>query len=72
MRGIQSQLDPRARWIGRLLGHTIRGFDRRHGLRAIARYEERFGPSEWHPRYVAFLLAFPRLASVRGAVRRLT
>jgi phosphatidylglycerol lysyltransferase len=72
MRGLDSQLDPRARRLGHLLALTIRGFDRRYGFRAIARYEGRFLPTEWRPRYVAFLPALPRPAVVRAAVRYLT
>jgi lysylphosphatidylglycerol synthetase-like protein (DUF2156 family) len=72
MRGLDRQLDPRARWLGRALALTIRGFDRRYGFRAIARYEARFRPTEWRPRYVAFLPALPRPAVVRAAVRYLT
>jgi phosphatidylglycerol lysyltransferase len=72
MRGLERQLDPRARWLGHLLALTIRGFDRRYGFRAIARYEGRFLPTEWRPRYVAFLPALPRPAVVRAAVRYLT
>jgi phosphatidylglycerol lysyltransferase len=72
MRGLDRQLDPRARWLGHLLGLTIRGFDRRYGFRAIARYEGRFLPTEWRSRYVAFLPALPRPAVVRAAVRYLT
>jgi phosphatidylglycerol lysyltransferase len=72
MRGVERQLDPRARWLGRALGLTIRGFDRRYRFNAIARYEARFVPTEWRPRYVAFLPALPRPAVVRAAVRSLT
>jgi phosphatidylglycerol lysyltransferase len=72
MRGLDRQLDPRARWLGHVLALTIRGFDRRYGFRAIARYEGRFLPTEWRPRYVAFLPALPRPAVVRAAVRYLT
>jgi len=72
MQGLDRQLDPRARWLGHLLALTIRGFDRRYGFRAIARYEGRFLPTEWRPRYVAFLPALPRPAVVRAAVRHLT
>jgi lysylphosphatidylglycerol synthetase-like protein (DUF2156 family) len=71
MRRVGQQLDPRARWLGRLLGFAIRGFDRRYGFRAIARYEERFEPSDWLPRYIVFLPAFPRPATIRAAVRYL-
>jgi phosphatidylglycerol lysyltransferase len=72
MRGVSTQLDPRARRLGRLLALSFRSFDRRYGFRAIARYEGRFEPSEWRPRYVAFLPAFPRPAVVRAAVRYLS
>jgi lysylphosphatidylglycerol synthetase-like protein (DUF2156 family) len=72
MRGLDRQLDPRARWLGPVLALTIRGFDRRYGFRAIARYEGRFLPTEWRPRYVAFLPALPRPAVVHAAVRYLT
>jgi phosphatidylglycerol lysyltransferase len=72
MRGVSAQLDPRARRIGRLLALSFRSFDRRYHFRAIARYEARFEPSEWRPRYVAFLPAFPRPAAVRAAARYLS
>jgi lysylphosphatidylglycerol synthetase-like protein (DUF2156 family) len=72
MRGVSTQLDPRARLLGRLLALSFRSFDRRYQFRAIARYEARFEPSEWRPRYVAFLPAFPRPAVVRAAVRYLS
>ena len=71
MRGVSTQLDPRARLLGRLLALSLRSFDRRYRFRAIARYEARFEPSEWRPRYVAFLPAFPRPAVVRATVRYL-
>lgn len=72
MRGVADQLDPRARRLGRLLSPVIRGFDRRYGFRAIARYEARFEPSEWRSRYIAFMPALPRPAAVRAAVRYLS
>ena len=71
MRGVDRQLDRRARRVGRLLSLTIRGFDRRYGFRKIARYEARFAPSEWRSRYVCFSPALPRPAAVRAAVRYL-
>ena len=71
MRGVRDQIDPRARWLGRVLEGVIRGLDRRYGFRAIARYEARFAPSEWRPRYVAFRPALPRPAVIRAAVRAL-
>ena len=71
MRRVSAQLDPRARFLGRLLALSFRSFDRRYQFRAIARYEARFEPSEWRPRYIAFLPAFPRPAVVRAAVRYL-
>ena len=67
----REQIDPRARWLGWVLAAVIRGIDRRYGFRAIARYEARFAPTEWRPRYVAFQPALPRLAVVRAAVRAL-
>jgi lysylphosphatidylglycerol synthetase-like protein (DUF2156 family) len=72
MRGVDRQLDRRARLLGHALALVIRGFDRRYGFRAIARYEERFAPSDWLPRYVAFFPALPRPAVVRAAVRYLS
>ena len=69
MRGVREQIDPRARWLGWVLEGVIRGLDRRYAFRAIARYEARFGPSEWRPRYVAFRPALPRPTVVRAAVR---
>jgi lysylphosphatidylglycerol synthetase-like protein (DUF2156 family) len=71
MRGVSTQLDRRARLLGRLLALSLRSFDRRYQFRAIARYEARFEPSEWRPRYVAFRPALPRPAVVRAAVRYL-
>jgi phosphatidylglycerol lysyltransferase len=71
MRGVRDQIDPRARWLARVLEGVIRGLDRRYGFRAIARYEARFAPTEWRPRYVAFRPALPRPAVVRAAVRAL-
>lgn len=72
MRGVGAQIDPRARWLGRVLAFAIHGFDRRYGFRAIARFEERFGPTEWRGRYIAFAPALPRPAAVRAAVRALS
>ena len=37
--------------------------------RVNAIYEERFAPTEWRSRYVAFRPAIPRLAVIRAAVR---
>ena len=59
MRGPRGQIDPRARWLGWALERVIRQLDRRYRFRAIARYEERFAPTEWRPRYVAFRPAIP-------------
>lgn len=72
MRGIHEQLDPRARWIGRVLARTIRRVDHRYGFGAMARYEARFEPSEWRPRYLAFMPALPRLAVIRATLRVLS
>ena len=69
MRNPRGQIDPRARWLGWALERVIRRLDRRYRFRAIARYEERFAPTEWRPRYVAFRPAIPRLAVIRAAVR---
>jgi phosphatidylglycerol lysyltransferase len=71
MRGVRAQIDPRARGLAWVLAAAIRGLDRRYGFRAIARYEARFGPTEWRPRYVAFRPALPRPAMIRAAVRAL-
>jgi lysylphosphatidylglycerol synthetase-like protein (DUF2156 family) len=72
MRGFEDQLDGRARWIGRMVGRAIRRVDHRYGFGAMARYEARFEPSEWHPRYLAFLPALPRPAAIRAALRSLS
>ena len=72
MRRVDKQLDRRSAWLGRILSVAIRGFDRRYGFRAIARYEERFEPSEWLPRYIVFRPALPRPAVIRAAVRYLS
>jgi phosphatidylglycerol lysyltransferase len=71
MRGVQTQLDRRARLLGLMLSVGFRTFDRRYRFRAIARYEGRFEPTEWRSRYVAFLPAFPRPAVIRAAMRYL-
>jgi phosphatidylglycerol lysyltransferase len=71
MRGMRDQLDGRARWLGWVLEGAIRRIDRRYGFRAIARYEARFVPSEWRPRYVAFTPALPRPAVIRAALQAL-
>ncbi len=72
MRGVEDQLDPRARWVGRMLARAIRRVDHRYGFGAIASYEARFEPSEWHSRYLAFLPALPRPAVIRAALRALS
>ena len=72
MRRVDEQLDRRSAVIGRILSVVFRGFDRRYGFRAIARYEERFEPSEWLPRYILFRPALPRPAVIRAAVRYLS
>ena len=72
MRRVDRQLDRRSAWLGRILSVAIRGFDRRYGFRAIARYEERFEPSEWVPRYILFRPGLPRPAVIRAAVRYLS
>ena len=72
MRGFEDQLDGRARWIGRIVGRAIRRVDHRYSFGAMARYEARFEPSEWRPRYLAFLPALPRPAAIRAALRSLS
>jgi lysylphosphatidylglycerol synthetase-like protein (DUF2156 family) len=73
MRGINEQLDRRARWIGHILARAIRRVDHHYGdFGAMARYEARFEPSEWRPCYLAFLPALPRPAAVRAALRVLS
>jgi phosphatidylglycerol lysyltransferase len=71
MRGIREQIDRRAAWLSWVLEAAIRRLDRRYGFRAIARYEARFEPSEWRPRFIAFKPALPRPALIRAAVRAL-
>lgn len=72
MRGVREQLDPRARWIGWVLARAVHRVDHRYGFGAMARYQARFEPSEWRPRYLAFLPAFPRLAVIRATLRVLS
>lgn len=72
MRGIEEQLDRRARWLGRVLARAIHRVDHRYGFSAMARYEARFEPSEWRPRYLAFLPALPRPAVIRATLRVLS
>lgn len=71
MRRVEKQLDRRSNVLGAILSIAIRGFDRRYGFRAIVRYEERFLPTEWLPRYILFRPALPRPAVIRAAVRYL-
>jgi lysylphosphatidylglycerol synthetase-like protein (DUF2156 family) len=73
LRGINEQLDPRARWIGHMLARAIRRVDHHYGgLSAMARYEAHFEPSEWRPCFLAFLPAVPRPAVIRAALRALS
>lgn len=73
LRGVNEQLDPRARLIGRMVARAIRRVDHHYGgFSAMARYEARFEPSEWRPCYLAFLPALPRPAAVRAALRVLS
>jgi phosphatidylglycerol lysyltransferase len=72
MRGFEDQLDRRARWIGRIVAGAIRRVDHHYGFGAMARYEARFEPSEWRPRYLAFLPALPRPSAIRAALRVLS
>ncbi|MHB8060550.1 MAG: phosphatidylglycerol lysyltransferase domain-containing protein [Gaiellaceae bacterium] len=72
MRGFDDQLDRRARWVGRMVGGAIQRVDHHYGFDAMASYEARFEPSEWHSRYLAFLPALPRPAAVRAALRVLS
>ncbi|MGA9762727.1 MAG: phosphatidylglycerol lysyltransferase domain-containing protein [Gaiellaceae bacterium] len=72
MRGFEDQLDRRARLIGHMVAGAIERLDNRYGFGAIARYEARFDPSEWRPRYLAFLPALPRPAAIRAALRVLS
>ena len=72
MRGVEQQLDRRARWLGRILARAIRRVDHHYGFGAMARYEARFDPSEWRPCYLAFLPALPRPAVIKAALRVLS
>jgi len=71
LRNPREQLDRRARWLALLIHSAVRTFDRRYGFRALERYESKFRPSAWEPRYVAFLPALPRPSVVRAALRTL-
>jgi hypothetical protein len=72
MRGVDDQLDRRARCIGHIVARAVHRVDHRYGFGAMARYEARFEPSEWQPRYLAFLPALPRPAAIRAALRVLS
>jgi phosphatidylglycerol lysyltransferase len=72
MRGVDEQLDRRARWIGHILALAIHRVDHHYGFGAMARYEARFEPSEWRPCYLAFLPALPRPAVIRAVLRALS
>lgn len=71
MRGVRDQIDPRARRLSWALAAAIHRLDRRYGFRAIARYEARFEPTEWRPRYIAFKPPLPRPAVIRAAMKAL-
>ena len=43
--------------------------DRRYGFASLAGYENKYEPSAWAPRYVAFSPVWPRPRVVRAAVR---
>jgi phosphatidylglycerol lysyltransferase len=71
LRNPRDQLDRRARLLGLVVGSVVRSFDRRYGFRALERYESKFRPSRWEPRYLAFLPALPRPAIMRAVLRTL-
>jgi len=71
LRNPRDQLDARARWLSIAIHSAVRAFDRRYSFRSLDRYETKFAPSSWEPRYVAFLPALPRPHVIRAAIRTL-
>jgi len=65
-RGVERQIDRRARWVALAARWALRYFDRRYRFVAMSRYKAKFGPSRWEPRYVAFAPARPRLGTIRA------
>jgi len=70
LRGAESQIDGRARFILRLTQPAITLFDTRYRFRALSSYLGKFQPTSWTPRYVALNPALPTPSLVR-AVRAL-
>ena len=53
LRGVDSQLDWRARFIFRVVGPAVAWFDARYRFHALTTYLGKFQPAGWTPRYVA-------------------
>jgi phosphatidylglycerol lysyltransferase len=70
LRGFDSQLDPRARFIFRAARPAVAWFDARYRFRALTTYLGKFQPTSWTPRYVALNPVLPTPSLVR-AVRTL-
>lgn len=70
LRGLESQIDARARLLFRALGPAVSWFDARYQFRALTRYLGKFQPTAWEPRYVALKPVLPSPSLVR-AVRAL-
>ena len=70
LRGVDSQLDWRARFIFRAVGPALTWFDARYRFHALTTYLGKFQPTGWAPRYVALNPVLPTPSLVR-AVRTL-
>ncbi len=70
LRGFESQIDGRARFLFRTLGPVVSWFDARYHFRALTTYLGKFQPTSWEPRYVALKPVVPTPLLLR-AVRTL-
>ncbi len=70
LRGVDSQLDRRARVIFRVVRPAVTWFDARYRFHALTTYLGKFQPTDWAPRYVALNPVLPTPSLLR-AVRTL-
>jgi phosphatidylglycerol lysyltransferase len=66
LRGLDSQIDRRARILFHALGPLVSFFDARYRFRALTTYLGKFQPTSWTPRYVALKPVVPTPGLVRA------
>jgi len=66
LRGSKDQIDGRARLLFRAAWPAVSLFDTRYRFRALTTYLDKFQPTDWTPRYVAFNPPWPSVALVRA------